>query len=339
MKAMILAAGYGTRLRPLTYSMPKPMVEICNRPLIGYAVEGFIRGGVREIIVNLHHLPEAIERYLQEAYGNQVKFHFSFEPEILGTGGGVRKVRPLLESDEAFYLVNGDTIQFPQYEKLQAARRAKDALAALTLRHPPENDRFTAVYFSDGEITGFGKGHGEALMFSGSHLISSRIFQYLPDKEFSGIVTEVYEPVIESKKEKVAGIVDDGPWFDIGTPQRLISAAGSVLDMTIAGQIPVVPASKLHGDCVIDESATVLGKLSRTSVGARSVVKGDVRNSIIGRDCRITGDVVLDSCIVGPGVEIRTPMTLRSALICEEDQSIFREPGYRYERGLVIADF
>ena len=109
--------------------------------------------------------------------------------------------------------------------------------------------------------------------------------------------------------------------------------------MTIAGQIPVVPGSKLNGDCVIDETATVLGKLSRTSVGARSVVKGDVRNSIIGRDCRITGDVVLDSCIVGPGVEIRTPMQLRSALVCEEDPSVFREPGYRYERGLVIADF
>ncbi|HVS32285.1 MAG TPA: sugar phosphate nucleotidyltransferase [Thermoanaerobaculia bacterium] len=339
MKAMILAAGYGTRLRPLTYSMPKPMVEICNRPLIGYAVEGFIRAGVGEIIVNLHHLPESIERFLQDAYGSQCRFHISFEPEILGTGGGVRKVRPLLESDEAFYLVNGDTIQFPQYEKLVAARQEKDALAALTLRHPPENDRFTAVYFADGRINGFGKGSGEALMFSGSHLIGSRIFQYLPEKEFSGIVTEVYEPLIESGRETVAGIVDDGPWFDIGTPQRLISAAGSVLDMTMAGDIPIVPGSRLTGDCVIDETATVLGKVSRSSVGAGSVVKGEVRNSIIGRDCRITGNVVLESCVVGPGVEIRTPMEVRSAIICEEDPGVFREPGYRYERGLVIADF
>jgi len=229
MKAMILAAGYGTRLRPLTYSVPKPMVPICNRPLIGYAVENFIRYGVKEIIVNLHHLPEILEHYLTKTYGDQCRFHFSFEPEILGTGGGIRKVRPLLEGDEEFFLVNGDTIAFPQYDKLREARRAKDALAALTLRHPPQGDRFTAVWFDHGEITGFAKsGAGEPLMFSGSHLISSRIFHLLPNKEFSGIVDEVYIPLIASHKETVAAIVDDGPWFDIGTPQRYISAASGI---------------------------------------------------------------------------------------------------------------
>jgi len=138
MKAMILAAGYGTRLRPLTYSVPKPMVPVCNRPLIGYAVENFLRYGVKEIVVNLHHLPEILEQYLTKTYGGQCKFHFSFEPEILGTGGGIRKVRPLLEKEEEFFLVNGDTIQIPPFDALREARRAKNAIAALTLRHPLE---------------------------------------------------------------------------------------------------------------------------------------------------------------------------------------------------------
>ena len=146
MKAMILAAGYGTRLRPLTYTRPKPMVTICNRPLIGYTIENFIEAGVTEIIINLHHLPQAIEQFAVDTYGTQVRFHFSREPEILGTGGGVRKVKPILENEKEFYLVNGDTIQFPPFEALQEARHSTDALAALTLRHPPEGDRFTAVW-------------------------------------------------------------------------------------------------------------------------------------------------------------------------------------------------
>ncbi|HEU4521846.1 MAG TPA: nucleotidyltransferase family protein, partial [Thermoanaerobaculia bacterium] len=216
MKAMILAAGYGTRLRPLTYAKPKPMVPICNRPLIGYAVERFISMGAEEIVVNLHHLPDIIERYLTDEYGKACKFHFSYEAEILGTGGGVRKVRPVLEKEEDFFLVNGDTIQFPPYEKLRELRREMNAIAALTLRHPPRGDRFTSVWFDDGKITGFGKGAGEPLMFSGSHLISSRIFRYLPEKDFSGIVDEVYMPLINDQREVVAGVVDDGPWFDIG---------------------------------------------------------------------------------------------------------------------------
>lgn len=339
MKAMILAAGYGTRLRPLTYTRPKPMVTICNRPLIGYAIENFIDAGVTEIIINLHHLPHSIEKYAFDTYGTQVRFHFSRETEILGTGGGVRKVKPLLENEKEFYLVNGDTIQFPPYEALLEARRSTDALAALTLRHPPSGNGFTPVWLEDGQITGFGRGRGEALMFSGSHLISSRIFRYLPEKEFSGIVDEVYIPVLAQRKEKIAGVVDEGSWFDIGTPERYISAHRSVLAMTCEGKLAVVAGSRVVRDSVIDQQSTIHGKASLCSVGARSYIKGEIRDSIIGEDCRISGDVELQSCIVDDGVEINHPLELRKAVICREDDAIPRDAAYRYENGLVIASF
>jgi NDP-sugar pyrophosphorylase family protein len=339
MKAMILAAGYGTRLRPLTYFVPKPMVPICNRPLIGYAVENFIKAGVRDIVVNLHHLPRAIERFLLDAYGAQCRFHFSFEPEILGTGGGIRKVRALLESEEEFYLVNGDTVQLPPFEALREARRSSDALAALTLRHPPHGDRFTPVWYQGGRVTGFGSGTGEALMFSGSHLISRRIFEYLPDKDFSGIVSEVYVPLIEQGKEVVAAVIDEGPWFDIGTPRRYISAARAVLEMTANGDLPVAVGSRIARDSVVDQRATIHGKVEHSSVGSRSFIKGEVRNSIVGADCRIGGDVVLDSCIVGDDVEMMRPMELRNAMICRDEDVIQHDPTYRYENGIVIAAF
>src|SRR5207248_7287767 len=138
------AAGYGTRMRPVTYTLPKPLVPVCNRPLIGWAVESFLRAGMRDLIVNLHHLPEPLEQHLLTSY--DAEFHFSFEAEILGTGGGVKRVQPLLESEEDFIVANGDTIQFPDYAALRRARRDGDALASMLLRHPPAGDRYTPVW-------------------------------------------------------------------------------------------------------------------------------------------------------------------------------------------------
>jgi NDP-sugar pyrophosphorylase family protein len=338
MKAMILAAGYGTRLRPVTYSIPKPIVPLCGRPLMGWAVDALLADGIRDFVVNLHHLPEAIERYLRERYSAEARFEFSYEPEILGTGGGVRKVRPMLESDDDFFLVNGDTVQFPNYESLRTARRDRNALAALTLRHPPAEDRFTPVYFDGGVITGFGKGAGEALMFSGTHLIAPRIFDFLPDKDFSGIVDEVYQPLIDGGRERVAGVVDDGLWFDIGTPRRYMTASRTLLDLTARGLLGASRGTRVVGDSLVDETAVVRGEMRQSVAGERSVIEGQLRDSVVWDDCHIAKGVVLDSCIVAHGVEIGAPVELKNLLIARDDAAIPRDGEHRFENGLVLRD-
>src|SRR5205085_2099189 len=146
LRSMILAAGFGTRLRPITYTIPKLLFPVRNKPLIAYAVESYLRAGVDDIIVNLHHLPDLLERYLTSNF--DCTFHFSREEKILGSGGALRRVRHLLEHQEQFFLVNADTIQSPPFAALARARG--DALAALTLRHPPANDKFTPVWFENG---------------------------------------------------------------------------------------------------------------------------------------------------------------------------------------------
>jgi len=289
MKAMILAAGYGTRFQPVTFTLPKPLVPVCNRPLIGWAVESFLQHGISDFVVNLHHLPEQIRAYLQRAFP-QARFDFSFEEEILGTGGGVRRVRPLLEGDDDFVVVNGDTIQSVPIDALVRARREGDAAAALTLRHAPATDHFTPVFFENGRVTGFGSGTGEALMFSGSALLSSRLFPQMPHKERFGIVDEVYQPLIE-RGEAIAAVVDDSPhWFDIGTPRRYLAASRA-----------------LCGENV---------------VGARSVVEGTLRDSVVWDDCRIGAGVTLQSCIVAHGVEMTDPGEYRDLLICRGDSIV-----------------
>jgi NDP-sugar pyrophosphorylase family protein len=333
MKAMILAAGYGTRLRPVTYTLPKPMVPLCGQPLIAWGIESLLAFGIRDFIVNLHHLPEPIERFLLERF--DARLEFSYEPEILGTGGGVRKVRPLLEGEDEFLLVNGDTVQFPPYAALRATR--SDALAALTLRHPPQGDRFTPVYLDDGRITGFGKGTGEALMFSGTHLVSNRIFNYLPDKDFSGIVDEVYQPLIDSGREPIAGVVDDGLWFDIGTPQRYMTASRTMLDMMVHGQLAVPRDTHVAGDSLGHDTAK-MNRMSRSIGGARSVIEGMLTDTVVWDDCHIAPGVTLDGCIVAHGVEITAPVALRNVLICRDDEAIPRVGEHRFEHGLVLRD-
>lgn len=316
MKGMILAAGFGTRMRPVTYTVPKPMVPLLNRPLVGWAVESFLDADVRDLIVNVHHLPEPLERYLHEAYAGRAEFFISREEEILGTGGGVRRVRPQLESDDELCLVNGDTVQFPRWDALRAARRAHDALAALTLRHPPEGDRFTPVYYDDGRITGFGNGVGEPLMFAGSHLISTRIFRYLPETPFSGIVEHAYQPVLDRGDETIAGVVDNGPWFDIGTPRRYIAASHALLASCIRGELEAPHGSTVRGESLIHQTAS--GDAVRSTIGARSTIDGTVSESVVWDDCRIACRVTLERCIVGHGVELESGDYRDQLIVCDD---------------------
>ncbi len=295
MKGMILAAGYGTRLRPITNTIPKPMVPLCNRPLIAWAIESYHAAGVRDLIVNVHHLPDLMTRYLREQFD---RIEISHEEEILGTGGAIRRVRRMVEHEGAFFLVNGDTVQFPRWDALRESLR--NNIAALTLRHPPENDRFTPVYFENDCVTGFGTGHGEALMFAGSHLISTRIFEFLPDEDVFGIVDRVYQPLLDSGRETIAGIVDDGLWFDIGTPQRYLSASHALREAMMRGELAPPAGSHIDGDSLAHQTAT--GRATRSIIGARSTIRGEVRDSIVWDDCVIEGTI--ERCIVAHGVRV-----------------------------------
>ena len=332
MKGFILAAGFGTRLRPITYTVPKPMVPLCNRPLIAWAVDSFLASAVHDIIVNLHHLPEPLEEYLRAEFAGRATFSFSREAEILGTGGGIRRVRPLLDGEEEFLLVNGDTVQFPRWDALREARREQNALAALTLRHPPQGDRFTAVYLDGGRVTGFGKGTGEPLMFAGSHVISTRIFDYLPDREFSGIVEHAYQPVLDSGRETLAGIVDDGLWFDIGTPQRYLNGSRALLAAMIAGELAAPAGSRVDGTSLMHETAG--GTADRSTVGARSTIDGRVRDSSVWDDCTVGADVTLDGCIVASGVRLERG-EYRDMMIVQADETIPDE--YERRDGLIFV--
>jgi mannose-1-phosphate guanylyltransferase len=344
MKGMILAAGYGTRFRPITYTLPKPLAPVSNRPLISYAVEAMLRAGVTDLVVNLHHLPELLEKYLRESYGSQCTLHFSFEPEILGTGGGIRKVRELL-GDGELLLMNGDTIQSPPFDALWQAREQQNALAALTLRHPPAGDRFTKVWFYDGLVTGIGGDEAPApgsipLMFSGSHILSPRLFDYLPDRDFSGITEDVYLPLLREGREKIAGVIDDGLWFDIGTPRRYGSAAETLRQMTVEGVFPVTAGSHVDAaqSSIVADDAGVEGRLERATIGRGTFVSAGavVRDSSVWDYCVIGEGATVERCCIGHGVVVPAGTELRDVIVALDDPAIPAE--YERRDGLVLAN-
>jgi len=357
MKGMILAAGFGTRFRPVTYEISKPMIPLCNRPLIAYAAEPLLESGVSELIVNLHHLPDALEEWLEATYGKRCRLHFSFEPEILGTGGGIRKVRDRLDKEKDFFLVNGDTIQFPSFEALQETRRATDALAALTLRHPPAGEGFTKVFVSEGRINGFGEGHGHPLMFSGSHCISSRIFDYLPERDFSGITEDVYIPLLRvaqasglpsgggSRKagqtpalhgkggESITGVVNDGLWFDIGTPSRYLLASDELRRRIIAREFPLPAGNHVSEQgSLLSESAVIEGSVRDSVIGSRTSINrgASVDACIVWDDCEVAAASLVRS-VLSHAVRLRASVRAENALICR------RISGHEYAENVKVA--
>lgn len=320
MKAMILAAGFGTRFRPVTHQIPKPMIPLCNRPLLGWALEPLLAAGVTEIVINVHHLPERIEAWLDEELENRCITHVSREAEILGTGGGIRRARRWLDEGESFFVVNADTVQWPPLLELERARKRNDALAALLLRHAPAEDPFTPVGFRDGRVTGFGDeaGPGERLMFSGCQAMSSRILDHLPDREFSALTEDVYIPLLRQGGGRLAGLIHDGLWFDIGTPARYLECSRTILARMIEGGIDAPQDSSTEGErmSLLHRTAAGTGKVSHSVIGAGSIVDGCVEDSVVWSRCVVPSGANVRGSLVADEVSLRAGARAENVVIC-----------------------
>src|SRR5215203_3978310 len=141
MRAMILAAGYGTRLWPLTIDRTKPAIPFMGRPLIGYVAEYLARYGFDDIVVNLHHQPESVRAALGDGSDYGARFHYVEEPVILGTSGAIGNARPLLEDGEPFVVINGKLATDIDLADALTTHLMTRALATLVLRRNPERER------------------------------------------------------------------------------------------------------------------------------------------------------------------------------------------------------
>ena len=253
MRAMILAAGYGTRLWPLTIDRAKPAIPFMGRPLVGYVAEYLARYGFRDVVVNLHHRPESVRAALGDGSRFGVQLHYVEEPVILGTSGAIDNARTLLDGD-AFVVINGKLATDIDLGEALATHRRTGALATLVLRRNVERERYSIVRVRDGLVEGFGGfpvsdnagsasgaaqnakrveathewGEEAPLMFTGIQILDSRIFSYIPRGVFSHTVTDVYIPALKAG-ERIAAHVAGGYWYELSTVKRYLETSLELL--------------------------------------------------------------------------------------------------------------
>lgn len=227
-KAIVLAAGYGSRLLPLTLIKPKPLFPVWGKPMLGHTLELLHRWGVQEVLVNVHYHADQILAYLKTNPVPGLKYQVSFEPDILGTGGVLPKARWFV-NDQPFWMLNADVMADLEGRPLIKAFEKQAAIAALWL-DPARGPR--TVEHRNGLISIFrsplAKTEGTAT-FCGLQLLSPEIFKYLPESGFSSIV-DAYENALVAG-EKIAGvIVPHAYWADIGNPEAYLTAHREMLD-------------------------------------------------------------------------------------------------------------
>lgn len=232
MKAMILAAGLGTRLRPLTDTLPKPLLPIGGTPLVLWNLFLLRRHGITEVIINLHYLGHLIEKELGDGSRFGLRISYSREPVILGTGGGIKQAEPFFNG-EPFVVLNGDTLLELDLGTVVRFHEQQNALATMVLREDPDAERWGAVETNPQQCVvriggrGLSKGGQTAKrMFAGVHVMHPQLLKDVPTGQASSII-DTYVNAIQ-RGEVIMGCGMDSYWSDVGTPERYAQAQQDV---------------------------------------------------------------------------------------------------------------
>jgi mannose-1-phosphate guanylyltransferase len=317
MRAMVLAAGLGTRLRPITYAVPKPMVPVLNRPVMEHIVRLLARNGFAEAIVNLHWFPQTIEGYFGDGTDFGIELTYSREEKLLGTSGGVRNAASFL--GDSFLVISGDALTDLDLGAMREFHESHDGIATLATKRVHDTTQFgVAITGGGGRIQGFQEKPEAAEALSdlancGIYMFRREIFDYFPEPGtskaagpddpdgFADWAMDVFPKLLENDVPFYSHEID-AYWNDIGNLDELRSGNLDALRGTveIESEVPEVAegvrsASPLDG--VEVEGPALIG------VGVR-----------IGLGARIQGPAIVgDSCTIGPGAWVRDSILLAGA--------------------------
>jgi len=311
MKAMILAAGFGTRLFPLTIDRTKPAIPFLGKPLVGYVAEYIAKFGITDIVVNLHHQPKSVIDALGDGNRFGVNIDYTVEyPEILGTAGALDFARQHLQ-DDTFVIVNGKIITDIDIGEAVRAHKKSGAIATMVLKPNHKREKFTVVYTNDGAIDHFGP-HAtpvtEAelrdtehdivtpLMFTGIHILEPEILDMIPRGVFSDIVTDIYIPYIKGGG-RIAAHVSEGDWYELSTIPRYLDISLAMMgacDMHFGRNCILNGAASLK-DSIIWDDVTIGDGATLYRTIALLVECKLLKEIDLGRDERVYDPNFLDS--------------------------------------------
>jgi NDP-sugar pyrophosphorylase family protein len=228
MKAMILAAGFGTRLRPITETIPKPLIEINGKPIIAHTLDALKEAGIKDVVINLHHLGDMIRQRLGDGSHFGLVIQYSPEPEIMGTGGALLLASKFL--DEPFFLINGDILFDLDLTVLPPLLKDKKADAVMVLYKAANDQTDIANIYTDryGYVRSLFNPYPDTspYIFTGIQFLKPDSIDYIPKNIYQPSTTLHMYPEMIKHGRLIAGYLHNGLWIDIGNQQRLKVAKG-----------------------------------------------------------------------------------------------------------------
>jgi len=296
-QAIVLVGGEGTRLRPLTESVPKPALTLVDRPFLAYMVEWLAEHGVTEVVLACGFMPDALREALGDGGSAGVRIRYVVEPEPRGTAGAIRFVAEELgaELDRRFLALNGDVLTDLDLSALLAAHADRGARATLGL-HPVEDASAYGLVSTgaNGAVLEFLEKTGErapAEINAGMYVLDRSVLDLIPAGEKVSIERDVFPRLVG---DGLHGLRLDGYWMDIGTPERYLQASWDILEGRVETRVaPTAPGLWVGAGARVAEGA---------AIGPRAVVGPGCQ---VAAGARVSESVMLERCTVGGGAQVR----------------------------------
>ncbi len=313
MRAVVLSAGRGLRLRPLTETLPKPLLPLRGRPILAHTLDQLVAVGCEAAAINLHHLGEQIPAALGDEWQG-MPLVYSHEPELLGTLGALAALRDFLEPAKEILLVNGDSLCRWPFQAMLRRHRRRSARATLLFATGADPEKFGGGVGLDkeGRVVDFGLGErspraSRRHVFAGAHILSPALLNGLEIRP-SGIVRDLYAPML-ADGAPIEGILSRQPWHDLGTPGRYLEG---VLHPP-RGRWWKSEPSWTSPEARIDENAKVENSVIENGV---QVAAGcDIRRSLLLPGSRLAPDCRIEEAIVNFGTTLLPGTTVRRRLV------------------------
>jgi mannose-1-phosphate guanylyltransferase/phosphomannomutase len=343
MKAVIMAGGFGTRIQPLTGSIPKPMIPLMNRPIMLHIVELLKKYQITDLIMLLYHQPSVIKNFFRDGNDFGVRITYVTPLDDMGTAGAVKCAQKYL--DERFLVISGDLLTDFNLKKLVDFHEEKRAMATVTLTSVKDPLQF-GVVITDKEqrITQFLEkpGWGEVIsdtINTGIYLMEPEILNYIPEGENFDFSQDLF-PVLLGKGEPLFGYPAKGYWRDIGNTDSYREAYHDIFrgrvnvridepkqdlmgkDLRTGGDVRIEDLSMMEGTVVIGDNSQILGS-------AR------IKDSVIGCNCTIESGVKLTRCVIWDNVYVKKGAKITDAVICN---NVSVGQGVVMEEGVIVAD-
>ncbi|MBI4168602.1 MAG: NDP-sugar synthase [Acidobacteria bacterium] len=318
MRAMILAAGLGERMRPLTEDRAKPSLPLLNRAIIVHALHHLKAHGVTEAVINLHHQPDSIRGIVGDGSRHGIVVRYSEEPVILGTAGGLKKAEPLLRGAGTFIMVNSDSLSDCDLGAALWEHRQAGALATLVLAPPRPGADYgiveTAEQYRIARIAGRPPGDpvpgAGRFHFTGVHIFEPEIFDEMPAAGKSDINSDVYPRLIAAGRT-INAFVHAGFWRELGTPGLYLEGSLALLrEREVPGLARLRAAEGIYLDDASPPSNAVLEPpilIGRgTIIGSRALLGAVVigRQAKIGKGASLRSTIVWDGARIGEGTSL-----------------------------------